>query len=242
MARIRTRAQLRERATRYAGVSSDQASRVNRFLSEAYGKTWHGMIAGGSGSGFGRAAETIVAIDSAPVPLPAPFLYLRALTVFHGGASNDWVLPKRTTDAGVHRGRGSRGQGQAFVSAVERGSEYILEGPGQEPDGLGGYVQYGQRLRFVPALQVNDEIDIAYISQPPSLGDPDNTADDGITIDVISEEVESVIVGYARLGLATRLKDSEYARALGELGDAVSKAAKEYTAMDQHDALLLGDA
>lgn len=241
MARIRTRAELRERATRYAGVTSDVVGRVNRFLTEAYGKTWHGMIAGASGSGFGRTSETIVAIDSAPVKLPTPFLYLRAITVFHNGSSNDWILPTRTTDAGIHRGRGARGQ-NANVGAGERGAQYLLEGPGVEPNGFGGYQQYAQRLVFVPALQANDEIDIAYISQPPSLGDPDDTGDDAISIDVISEEVEAVMVGYARLGLATRLKDSEYARALSELGGAVAKAAREYTSIDQHDALLLRDA
>lgn len=242
MPRIRTRAELRERATRYAGVGSDVVGRVNRFLLEAYGKTWLGMVEGAGANGFGRTRETLVAVDAEPIKLPAPFLYLRALTVFHGGASNAWILPRRTTDSGVHRGYGARGQGSSLTTTHERGAQYIREGPGLEPDGQGGYQQYAQRLRFIPPLQVNDEVDIAYTSQPPSLGDPDDTNDDTISIDVISEEVESVIVGYARLGLATRLKDGEYARALSELGDAVAKAAKEYTSIDQHDALLLRDA
>lgn len=218
MARIRTRGELLARSKREAhlrvpagatGSAAYSDEDWNRAIADAWAQVWYEMTQGEEGYGLSQAVLTGTAGPT--LDLPVDFLDLRALR--RGSSAGSALLVDRTSAIEVARWRAD----QNGTFAGRRLGWYYLEGPNT------GVLQ---RVRFFPDIQASEVIVLDYVTQEPGLGDPADTADDTISIDVLAEPVEMAIVTYARRKAVTREDLQELGKAEAALREAIQAFIK----------------
>ena len=221
----RTREQLRARVRREAQLNGTTAAytdeNLNHALQEAWNDVWFELVS--ADEGYGLSTRTLTAVAAGPtLELPPNLLDLRTLRrdvqSGAGGRKPSYSAPQeaaRYAAAALTPGDGS-GAGL-----------YWVEGPGEEYDaGSAQYVKYQVRLHFVPDLAAGEQVQITYVTQAPTLGDPAAPGDDSTVIDVVMPPVEAAIVALARARIVGRDDNSEYQRAQGALAYALQAFTK----------------
>lgn len=201
---IRTRGEIRERLTaeiqRQANTGTYSDGYVNRRLQEGLARAWYRCLKWGD---FGRSfREFTIAVASDTLDIPDEVFAIHGIE--RPSASDPGQLPDRVTrDYAIQIG--------LFNAATKTGGYYLIEGPGQEWDGA-NYVPFPQRIRFWPQLAVGEIVRLHHASNPPSLGDPDVGGDDAVTVDVIAEPFERVVVFEAAAVVIRREDQAQQAR------------------------------
>lgn len=222
MARLRSRASLRERAKRHAQRVSDVGNysdaQWNRSIQEAWGKSWHEIIKT-TRLGIGAQFSTVVVSTTvSDIDLPPNALSVLGFRRSSGGGV--WANAQPTDFGAVIRNNW-------MVSPPPLPGVWFLIGPTSTTP---------QQIRVLPSLGAGDQYTLAFTEQEPSLGDPEDPNDDTITVDVLVEPVEDAICAIARVVATTREDGAEMQRALQALQLAVTSFEDAVAVRDQGPA------
>lgn len=206
-----TRATLRQRVLveshTYSTSGAAATARVNALIQYAIGHTWETLTA--TDQAFAERTLEKVVSDAdtdgwnpgvTAIVLPGDFR--RVEEIKRGGG-----FPSRVTPSESMAWEPSSGVGW-----------YYVRGPGQETDLAGDLVLASQELVVRPALRAGETWRLLYVQQPPSLGDPDNTAHDSIELDLVGDGIARIVVARAIVMMQARDDLAGQQRAAAEYG------------------------
>jgi hypothetical protein len=192
-----TRAQLRQRVLIESHSKSDSGAfatdRVNAVLQYALAHTWETLTATDQAFGERLLEKTVDASNTdgwtpgaTEIELPADFRRVEVLR--RGQGFPDLVTPRQSLWSDVATGIGW----------------YYVNGPSQDTDPGGDLVVAPQKLMVRPALVAGEVWKMLYVQQPPSLGDPEDTEDDTITVDLVGDGIARIVIARAIVLLQAR--------------------------------------
>lgn len=223
--RLKTRAELRARFVRETKRASEDVSELNRFLIDALDELWAYLVLSPmTDTGQVRVEIPIVAASST-LDVPSDFESLIALKVFSGtpNPTGDYTIPEATSWLRV--------EDENFDMLTGLPQYRLLEGPSFAA--AANPAPTTQRLRFFGPLIAGNTVRMTYVTTAPSLGDPDNPADDTSQIDLGTYHSEAALVALARVNAAGREDASERAIAASKVLEQLDKALVKHRETDR---------
>lgn len=209
--RSELRSQLRDEIRYVASSGAGSDAELNRRLQREVRRVWEKLTRTADGVGMGTLTKTIATGDpdgyvpGERVPLPDDFRRVSDIWVDKGA-------PELGTPAEVE---GLAVQGTAVPYRWPL--LYYVDGPGQQS---GGTAVVAQQIRLFPDWREGQVLTLLYVRQPPSLGDPEQPADDTIDVDLLAEPVVRYVVARAAVRSVSRDDAQGYQRALDEMAQA----------------------
>lgn len=193
-----TRAQLRRRVLVESHTRSDSGAadttRINEILQYAIAHTWETLTATDQAFAERVLTKTVDAADTdgwtpgaSTVALPADFRRVEKLK--RGTGYPSLITPADSLDDDAP------GAAPGW---------YYARGPSQDTDSEGALTVAAQELVLSPVMRAGEVFKLLYVQQPPSVGDPDDTADDTVALDLVGDGIARLVVTRAIVLLQAR--------------------------------------